>query len=81
MANALNVLSNSQHRSDVSRVRHCANKNMTQFNLQTRELPQNARRSNNYLAANCCSHYSRNTNARCLFPTLKKTDEKRFHDD
>jgi len=27
---------------------------------------------NNYLAANCCSHYSRNTNPRCLFPTLEE---------
>ena len=27
---------------------------------------------NNYLAANCCSHYSRNTDPQCLFPTLEE---------
>jgi hypothetical protein len=34
MANALKVLGSSQHRPNVSRVRHRANKNMAQWNLQ-----------------------------------------------
>jgi hypothetical protein len=34
MANAFKVLSSSQHRPDVSGVRHRANKNMAQWNLQ-----------------------------------------------
>jgi hypothetical protein len=71
MANALKMLSSSQHRPDVSRVRHRANKNMAQWNLHI---------------WNCCLDcarkiQNRNADRLCSIPTLEKGSHPSESDD
>ena len=71
MANALKMLSSSQHRPDVSRVRHRANKNMAQWNLHI---------------WNCCLDcarkiHNKNIDRLCSIQTLEKGSHPSESDD
>jgi Neuraminidase (sialidase) len=62
MANALKVLSSSQHGPDVSGIRNRANKNVAQWNLQMW----------NCKSALTLHHRRKDTDQRCFIPTREE---------